>query len=332
MKGSAAFLAVGLLASACWFGRTDGGEQPPTTPIAAVAVPADLGQRAYEHVARLVAFGPRHTGSKGWKSAVEYVGSELVKLGLTPNFDTWVDPNENMQFTNVSTTIPGRRPERIVIGCHHDTKNTTGHSHAAHNFEFVGANDSGSGVAALLALASELRDRRCESTIELVFFDGEESIPFDWDITRALFGSRHYVEEHKRRILSGSDEAPIRAFVLLDMVGAKDLQIDRESKSDPRLQTIVFRAAKACGHEALFFRNELAVTDDHVPFLDAGIPAIDLIDIYDNPEWHTPDDTLDTISAESLHKVLEVVLTALPEIERQFVLERPRLVLPPEPK
>ena len=108
------------------------------------------------------------------------------------------------------------------------------------------------------------------------------------------------------------------------MVGSKDLQIDDDTNSDLELRELFGQVAKACGHERYFFKQKQTVADDHVPFRDAGFRVIDLIDIADTPEWHTEPDTLDRLSPKSLQIVGEVVLAALPEIERRFVPAAPK--------
>ncbi|MCA8941522.1 MAG: M28 family peptidase [Planctomycetes bacterium] len=294
-----------------------------TTPLAGVEASPRLGTQALAHARRLTEFGPRHTGSTGWRQGTDYIVRQLRRAGYEPKLDRWTDEAEGIDFVNVSAVLPGEYEDRIVIGCHHDTKCTTGHDDPAHNYHFVGANDSGSGVGLVLALAEELRASNPVATVEFVFFDGEESIPYRWNDARALFGSRRYVDRYTEGQIRGG-EPPVRAFVLLDMVGAEELTIDRETRSTPALLDIIGRAARACGHERYFFEHSLDVTDDHVPFLRAGIPAVDLIDIADNPQWHTPHDTIDVLSADSLQIVGEVVLTALPEITRRFVVDRAR--------
>ena len=309
-------------------GSTDAEPEPP--PVAA-NVPEDLGARAFEHVRQLVSFGPRHSGSPGWTRAIEYITEQLTEAGLDPVLDRWTEETEGLDFCNIRVRIPGTRPERLVIGCHHDTKNTSGHDDPAHNFEFVGANDSGSGVGLLIELASVLaagsaygERNRLDVTVDLVFFDGEESIPFDWDIDRALFGSKRFVRKYREnQVLGDHDEGKIGAFILLDLIGSRDLQIDDDELSDAGLQRIIAAAAAVHGHSDIFFETHTRVTDDHVPFLDAAIPAIDLIDIRDNPEWHKPTDTIDAMSAQSLHIVGTVVLTALPPIAQAYLPRGP---------
>lgn len=323
-------LSAGVLLAiaACW--GTCGVREPGVEPapdleiqdLQAADVPKDLGEKAYHHVERVVAFGPRNVGSRGWKNGVEYIADQLRLMGLEPVRDRWTDAKENLTFENISVTLKGEGDDRIVIGAHHDTKRTEGHDDEEHNFPFVGANDSGSGVGLLLELARVLKDRKGRATIELVFLDGEESLDWAWNEgVRAMFGSRHFVDRYKEEMAKGDETSKIKAFVLLDMVGAADLQIDEETNSTAELRAIVKAAAAATGHEKYFFRYSQPVKDDHLPFLDAGIPSVDLIDLYDNDQWHTEDDVLEYISAGSLQIVGEVLLTALPAIEERYVPE-----------
>lgn len=303
----------------------------PAIQLTRSEAPADLGERAFEHVAKLVSFGPRYPGSDGHARAIDYMQTHLREAGLTPVLERWTEADEDLELCNVRARIPGVRSERIVIGCHHDTKRTDGHPEPTHNFEFVGANDSGSGVGLLLELARTLAARAEDNplpvTVEVVFFDGEESVPFHWDIDRALFGSRRFVRGYREARMLGSsgDGSRILSMVLLDLVGSRDLQIDDDELSDPRLQAIVLQAATLHGHESVFFQTHTRVTDDHVPFLDEGIPSVDLIDIADNPQWHEPTDTLEHLAPESLQIVGEVVLTALPGIAERFLPDDSRL-------
>jgi glutaminyl-peptide cyclotransferase len=320
-------LAAGLALVAAACGACSPDPPVPPTPAATnrsqtgddSALPGDLGARAFIHVEKLVGFGARHSGTEGWSRAVDYIAEELQELGLDVRRDRWTEEREGLTYENVSARIPGRVADRIVLGAHHDTKITEGHEDPAHNFAFVGANDSASGVGLLLALAEHWVAHPPVASVDVVFFDGEESVPFTWDLTRALFGSRRYAAQYRDASMEPGGEPPIRAMVLLDMVGSRELSIDDESMSDRGLHRIFAESAEACGHSAYFFRNRLQVSDDHMAFLELGIPAIDLIDIYDNPQWHTPDDTLEHIAPESLQVVGEVVLTALPRIESKLI-------------
>ncbi|MFO1077842.1 MAG: M28 family peptidase [Planctomycetota bacterium] len=303
----------------------DKDKKLPLTPVRA---PAGFGEAAFAHVQALCALGPRTPGSEkrpatpGWTRQLTYIEDELKQHGITPVRDTWTDRKELITFTNLSATLPGKSKDRILLCCHHDTKCTQGHPDPAHNFDFVGANDGASGVAALLALAPVLAAGGHEATIELVFFDGEESLDWKWnDAVRALFGSKRYVQRHREAQLVGG-ESRIAAVVLLDMVGRTDMHLQEELYSTPELRTIQWSAAVACGHDAHFFKRAAGACDDHVPFLLHGIPAVDLIDLDDNPFWHTEKDTVEFMSPQSLQVTGDVVLTMLPEIERTYVAQK----------
>ena len=320
-------LAIALLSATCSDSTRDA--MKPQLELAPVEAPPDLGERAFAHVAKLVSFGPRHTGSPGWRGAVDYIADTLRKTtGHEPVRDRWTDEEHGVTFENVHVTIPGRSPHRILIACHHDTKKCEDHPDPAHNYHFVGANDSGSGVGLLLTLAETLAQRQGEATLQFVFFDGEECLEYDWDENKALFGSKRFVAQERALQLEPGLHGKVRALVLLDMVGARDLQIDNETNSNRDLYEIFRAAARACGHQKVFFQQSMAIRDDHMPFLEAGIPAIDLIDLVDNPQWHTASDTLEHISPDSLRIVGEAVLTALPAIETRYFPPPGKLDLP----
>lgn len=290
--------------------------------LPALHAPAGFGDRAFAHARALVGFGQRHPGTPGSSQQLDYIEKALQDAGLTVRRDTWTDRKELITFTNLAASIPGKRKERIVLACHHDTKCMAGHADPEHNFHFVGANDGASGVAVLLALAPVLAATPRDATIELVFFDGEESLDWDWnDAARALFGSKRFVKRHRDALLVG-EEARIEALLLLDMVGRTDLHIQDELYSTRALRQLAWSAAVACGHDKFFFQRAEAASDDHKPFLDVGIPSLDLIDLSGNPHWHKKTDTLENMAPGSLQVVADVVLTMLPEVERHFVTRK----------
>jgi Zn-dependent M28 family amino/carboxypeptidase len=259
--------------------------------------------RAYEHVRQLVAIGPRPAGSAGSASARQYITDQIRMLGLEPveqPFDAET-PIGRIRMVNVSTTIVGARKERLIVGGHYDTKRFR-------EFRFVGANDGGSSAAFLLELARVLKRRTNPFSIELVFFDGEEAV-IEWKLTDHTYGSRHYVA-HARK--SGSLSS-VKAMILVDMIADRQLQIRREEASTPWLTEAIWASARKLKQPA-FMSESLRVEDDHMAFLEAGIPAVDIIDL-DYPAWHTAADTLDQISARSLQTVGDVLLNALPAIE-----------------
>ncbi len=272
------------------------------------APPPFDGARAYEHLRQLVALGPRPAGSPAAASTRAYIKAELARLGLEPREQAFVaaTPIGPIAMVNVSARIPGSGRGRLVIGGHYDTK-------LFREFPFIGANDGGSSTAVLIELARALKGRTGLPTIELLFLDGEESTG-EWQGTDHTYGSRHYVEAARK---DGSLH-DIRAFILVDMVGDRDLAIKRESRSTPWLTDAIWKAAKRLHHPE-FSDESTPIEDDHLSFLDAGVPAVDLIDLeyYTRTgalAWHTRADTLDNVSARSLEIVGAVILEALPDI------------------
>jgi Zn-dependent M28 family amino/carboxypeptidase len=302
------FGAAAALACAVWSG-----------PSAASKASFDAS-RAFEHVRQLVAIGPRPPGSHGSLQARRYIRAQIEAAGLTSveHPFTASTPLGRIDMANISVTIKGSRPERIVFGGHYDTK-------LFRRFRFVGANDGGSSTAMLLELARALKARSNPFTMEIVFFDGEEAL-VDWSGDDHTYGSRTYVEAARR---AGTLKA-IRAMILVDMVGERDLTIRREDQSTPWLTDLIWTAAARLGYSKQFMSESAYANDDHVPFLEAGIPAVDIIDLQpsyaaagqidpdsDTP-WHSSADTIEVMSARSLQIVGDVVLSALPKIEARL--------------
>lgn len=278
---------------------------------AQTATPFD-STRAYNHVRDQVAFGPRPAGSPANDKTRAYIISTLAKSGYTAveqPFDT-TTPVGPVKMANIVATLPGERPERIVIASHFDTK-------PINEFRFLGANDGGSSTGALLELARVLKTRpKPKFTIEFLFFDGEEAYG-EWRDPNHTYGSRQYVSAAR----ASNTLAGLKALILLDMIGDRALNLRRDTNSTTWLTDIVWAAAKRLGHGANFLDEPFPVEDDHIPFVKAGVPSVDLIDL-DYPAWHTAGDTLDKVSAGSLQIVGDVVLAALPEIEARLLKGR----------
>jgi Zn-dependent M28 family amino/carboxypeptidase len=268
--------------------------------------------RAWEHLRKQVAIGPRPSGSPANVETRKYIISQLKAAGIEAKEQPFVGmtPLGEVSMANVIATIPGRRPDRLVLASHFDTK-------LYREFRFVGANDGASSTAALLELARVLKGQQPELTIELLFLDGEEARLPEWRGNDNTYGSRHYVQEAQK---SGSLKT-VRALVLLDMIGDRDLVIKRDSNSTPWLVDAIWNTAARLGHSATFSNQLTVVEDDHIPFLRAGVPAVDIIDL-ENPTWHTPQDTIEFVSAKSLQIVGDVVLAAIPEIEKRALQGR----------
>jgi Zn-dependent M28 family amino/carboxypeptidase len=277
---------------------------------AAAQAPAGFDStRAYSHVREQVALGPRPAGSAANAKLRAYIITQLAGAGYTAVEQAFEasTPVGRVRMTNLVATLPGERPERILLASHFDTK-------PVNEFRFVGANDGGSSTAALLELARVLKARpKPRFTIEFVFFDGEEAYG-EWRDPNHTYGSRHYVAAARTSGTLGA----IKAMILLDMVGDRSLNLRRDTNSTPWLTDIIWATARRLGHAAHFLDEPLPVEDDHMHFVRAGIPSVDLIDL-DYPAWHTAGDTLDKVSARSLQIVGDVVLAALPDIEARLL-------------
>jgi glutaminyl-peptide cyclotransferase len=305
MRTSIALLAVlALLACSERPGSAAGSQSVGSTP-------AFDSNRAWEHLRRQVGFGPRPAGSHALAETRRYILDQLKATGVTAReqaFDANT-PLGPIRMVNVIATIPGARPDRIAIASHYDTK-------LFREFRFVGANDGGSSTAVLLELARVLRARKNPMTVELLFFDGEEATRTDWEGSDNTYGSRYYVDAAK----ADGTLKTLRALILLDMVGAKNLRIPREAGSTRWMVEAIFAAAAKLGHTKQFVNDSVPVGgDDHYPFMAAGVPAVDIIhELSDYKEWHKPGDDLSAVSARSLQIVGDVVLEALPAIEKRL--------------
>jgi glutaminyl-peptide cyclotransferase len=293
-----------LCAGAIACGASGLQQQPP---------PRFDGARAFAHVREQVAIGPRPAGSPGAQRTRAYITAHLKSLDISTEeqaFDAST-PIGKIRMVNLRATLPGTSGTvgpRLIIASHYDTK-------LAKAFPFVGANDGGSSTAVLLELATALKDRKFALPIELLFFDGEEAV-IEWKDEDHTYGSRYYVEAARKN----GTLKDIRALVLVDMVGDRDLRIQREPGSTEWLTDVIWSTAKRIGRKE-FVDDLFAVEDDHVPFLRAGVPAVDLIDL-DYPAWHTADDTLDQVVPESLQAVGDVLIAALPDLMERLAKNR----------
>jgi glutaminyl-peptide cyclotransferase len=254
------------------------------------------GERAYEQLEKIVGFGPRPSGSTALEQSAAYITQKLQNYGLTVEEQVFTAPTPYgpKQFRNIiaRTRLQQTGPNRVVIiGSHYDTKLMT-------NTTFVGANDGGSSTGVLLEIARVAAE---QPNLWLVFFDGEEAM-VEYGDKDGLWGSRFLVEELRRQ----RQVETIQAMVLLDMVGDANLNITIPATSTGWLVQKVFDAARDAGFRDHFAFREMGMLDDHVPFLQAGIPAVDLIDFEFgsapglNDYWHTGHDTLDKVSPRSL--------------------------------
>jgi Predicted aminopeptidases len=295
-------------------------QQPSPSPTPTVAFD---GQRAFEHVRKQVEFGPRPAGSAELAKTREYMIKELGSYGLNVTTDEFTakTPIGPRKMVNVTAELPGESGEVIIISSHYDTK-------LFKEFRFVGANDGGSSTGAVMEIARVLaaRGQKPRFTYWFVFFDGEEAFCKEWDECKNdgspdnTYGSRHFVEQLK----SKGEVKRVRAMILLDMIGYSNLRIGRDLElSTTWLVDTIWDTARSLGYSGQFLdRDEAVGSDDHEPFLRAGIEAVDIIQLQEYFFWHTADDTLDKISPQSLKIVGDVVLASLPRIEQRLSANR----------
>ncbi len=272
--------------------------------LAALAAEFD-GERAFAYTRRAVEFGPRPPGSPALSKLRQYIVSELKSFGCQVELDrfTAATPRGPVEMANIIATFPGSSGKSVVISGHYDTKWMPG-------IRFVGANDGGSSTGFLLELARVLAARPRVHTVILVWFDGEEAIEH-WSRMDSLYGSRHLAARWERE----SKLRRIIALINVDMIGDKDLGIQKEQFSTPWLRELVWDAARRLGHGRHFLSSVSATEDDHAPFVERGVPALNLIDFRypdeRNSYWHTEQDTLDKLSPRSFQVVGEVILETL---------------------
>jgi Zn-dependent M28 family amino/carboxypeptidase len=267
----------------------------PTLTVAPLPPEFD-GRRAFADVERQVAFGPRLPGSQAHAQAVAWMQAELESSGWD------VELQETTFMDQPVQNVIARRGEDqapwIILGAHYDSRlEASQDPDPARQADPVpGANDGASGVAVLLELARVLPGN-LEKQVWLVFFDAEDQgrIPgWDW-----ILGSRAFVAE-----LEGAPDA----VIVVDMIGDAGLNIYKERNSDEGLTEEIWQAAAQRGHGDAFLPEDgYSIIDDHTPFLEKGLRAIDIID-FDYPYWHTVADTPDKVSAESLHAVGDTLL------------------------
>lgn len=301
LRLSVRLVVLGAILAGCVDAETQSAQSSPATPKFDSA-------RAWEHLRRQVSFGPRPAGSPALNETRRYIIEQLKASGIEAKPQTFVakTPAGDISMTNLIATLPGKRSERIVFASHYDTKR-------APNFKFVGANDGASSTAALLELGRVLKTRSNELTIELLFLDGEEAVNWDWQGNDNTYGSRYYVMAARQANTLQS----LKALVLLDMIGDRDLRIRRDANSTPWLVDIVWSAAARLGHRSIFPDELTTIEDDHIPFVRAGVPSVDVIDL-ENPTWHAAEDDLEHVSVKSLQVVGDVILASLPDIEKRL--------------
>jgi len=261
------------------------------------------GNHVMQYVKEVVAFGPRPPGSTAHLKLEEFILSKLKGVDVEQDRFTAQTPAGKFPMNNIIAKFPGKKNGIIVVAGHYDTL-------YAQRQNFVGANDAGSSTALLLELADQLRGQQLDGySIWLLWTDGEEAF-VKWTATDSVYGSRQLAQKWQQ---DGTAQK-IKAFILVDMIGDADLDILKDTMSTPWLSDLVYKAASNLGYQSHFYQFSTGMDDDHLPFAKVGIPVVDLIDFtygYNNVFWHTPQDTVDKLSPQSLAITTDVVLETI---------------------
>lgn len=281
---------------------------PLTFPPDNAPPPAFDADRAMQYVKEIVKFGPRPLGSANHKKVEDYLESHLKGDQVEDDSFTAETNIGKFPVHNIIVKFPGKKDGIIIFASHYDT------NYPLRNTSYIGANDGASSSALLLEIANQLRGKPNDGySIWLVWDDAEEAMKPDTEVdfmTDALYGITHLAEKWQ----ADGTLKKVKAFMLADMIGDADLNIDRESNSASWLQEVVYEAATRLGYQSHFYGRALPMDDDHLPFVKRGVPSIDLIDFtygYNNVFWHTPQDTVDKLSPQSLKIVGTVMLESV---------------------
>ena len=277
-----------------------------TLAVSSASAASFSGASALEFARHAVSFGARPPGSEANRKLEAYIVAQLKSDGCEVTEDAFTanTPKGDIAMKNVIAKFPGKSGRAIVITGHFDTKLFPGRN-------FVGANDAGSSTGLLLELAHVLAHQPRKDDVYLVFFDGEEAIREQWEGEDNLYGSRHLAERWRK----DGTLPKIKALMNVDMIGDKNLNIKQDTQSDANLRKLVWATAADLGYAAYFVNETISEEDDHMPFVKLRVPAIDIIDV-DYPAWHTDNDTLDKIGAQSLEIVGTVVAEVIHRLEQ----------------
>jgi glutaminyl-peptide cyclotransferase len=320
-------LLCALLAPGCKPGNTaqPAPPQPPFMSAVAGAAPAAGeeapppektggfdGKRAYDQVAKQVSFGPRPPGSPAIGKLQEYLETELKSYGCPVETDSFSadTPDGRVPMKNILVKIPGQKPGIILLGTHYDTKKLP---------DFVGADDAGSSTGVMLELARLLcKQPPGKYAVWIAFFDAEEAFKVQWDDNDLdhCYGSRQLAA----RMAASGDLPKVKAFILADIVGGRTPHFGRDPESTKWVVDFVWSVAAKLGYSNVFVNDAKGPGgDDHFSFTSRKVPSVDIIDLdfNDVPYWHTPQDTMDKISAKTLAIVGHTILESIHELQKK---------------
>ncbi len=268
------------------------------------------GIAALAYTRHATSFGERPSGSEALAHTREWIIGELKPLGGDLSLDSFTGntPAGPIPMVNIILKFAGTSGKSVVaVTGHYDTKDIP-------MVHFIGANDAGSSTGFLIEFARTISKIKHPDDIDIVFFDGEEAKNREWTDTDSRYGSRHLVTKWA----SDGTLARIKALINVDMIGDKNLDFSNDTNSSESLRAAVQKIADRLGYAKFFRTDQGAVDDDHVPFTNAGVNAIDVIDLDYGPDgsyWHTAQDTMDKLSAHSFQVTGDVVMELVKELE-----------------
>lgn len=320
-------VALGLVnTAACKKGTSAGpatanaaakSESPAATPAPPEAPAPDTGplpqidaKRAFQYTREVTAFGARYMGSENHKKLERYILDHLKGDQVEDDAFTADTVEGKFPVRNIIAKYPGTKDGIIVILGHYDT------NYPLRDTGFVGANDGGSSTGILLEYANQLRGKKRDGySVWLVWTDGEEAVR-QWSDSDSLYGTRHLAEKWDK----DGTLRKIKALMVMDMIGDADLDIQRNTYGTPWLMDLIYSAAERGGYQSHFYAREGGIEDDHLPFLKLGVPCADVIDLdygYNNVFHHSPQDTMDKLSPNSLEIVGNTTLEAIRMLDRR---------------
>ena len=273
------------------------------------------GKRAYEWVQRQVAFGPRTPGTAAHDSCFADLVRGLHESAEVVEVDTFhyesPDLGKNLRLMNVLARFRPSEPRRILLAAHWDTRPWADRDpdSTKRNLPILGANDGASGVGVLMALAEQMKRRSPQLGVDIALFDGED-LGTEKNTNGYFRGSKRYVEWR-------SNEPPPLFVVVIDMVGRKEASFYWEGNSYEQASNIVllvWNKAKSLGLRQFKNGVKFSISDDHIPFLQNQIPAIDVID-FEFPQWHTHGDVLSVVDPATLEAVGRVLQNLVSEAD-----------------
>ncbi len=269
--------------------------------------------RAMKYTQQIVKFGPRPIGSANHKKVEDYFLSHLKGAEVESDAFTVDTLEGKFPIRNIIAKFPGSKDGIIVIASHYDTNYWLRHT------SFIGANDGAATSALLLEFANQLRGKKNDGySVWLLFTDGEEAVK-SWTDTDSVYGTKHLAAKWQE----DGTAKKIKAFLLADMIGDADLDVDRDKNSTPWVQSVVYEAATRLGYQSHFFVRDNVIFDDHGPFMKIGVPCADIIDInygYNGVFHHTTQDTLDKLSTKSLGISGSVILETVRILDKMEAL------------